>query len=907
MKSGGIHALKGFDYQATVILDLLFNHFDNHGSAARARPEGLDDLDLCWKEHSQDYRSYIQIKKPTEDANGNFKPSPWRLAEAVTDLFPNTISHLTGNTYEQVWILGDEVTEELKALISAGVSAPTTAPSAYFEAIHLLARNEASITEKVKLKEAKQKIERWRPPSSLAADPLQALRMLIDEFTQSAKNLGITDASIDEYRAAMARIHASLPNVLAKTTILSTFGSEQQVAARVQDQLEKRYQLPRAVVGDTLFRNLRGFINDISKQPGRTFDLIELELELRSVWPVMIPIKAPPSLDAHHVPRPDLIERITASRTGHVVEVVGISGSGKTSLAAEAITHIRSVAPDRAVYYAEVRSNEHFRNVLAGIAFHLRRAGIVEPFGLAVRPSVADEQVIRDLALALGAIVRPTLLLVDLVEGTCSSSFAHDLATFVRALTSPIFQLVVFGKEQALRDLSPFEREEHGVAHLDVRGFHFAEFVTLVSQQHPGADREVLWDVFQRVTAGRSAGLFAKLAQSLARVESLEKMRESAAKPADSILEYAEQQRFTRISESARRAAEKLVCFALPFQRKDAEEIFSEENVGLAIRELLALGLLRPLDEDRLEMHETVRAGLEQNIAPDTRRRAHEALAAWYGERELITAEILHLDKSGKQKDAHRRARETFLDGKHWEALAAYVADHHLVTGLEVISFLTRSEPIKNAYLLPRILRQIGDSSTTEELLKQIYEQATRFDKDYSWAWKMVEAVLESDSTKLYELVLFALKSQERIDSSNTRLDYLRTGTRRIGVHIDVRILELFHRQPQEVQRDMLSLLLLDRRREVFTVVFQFLTTYQAPVNWQRHGEIISGKMSIQLERPADIIEFLAAIPTVELSQMLTAKSAMLGPLTSFVWSQRKLLQAQCVKVLKMQPKRRPF
>ena len=46
--SNGIYAIKGFDYQATVILDRLFDHFDSNGPTARARPEGDDDLDLSW-------------------------------------------------------------------------------------------------------------------------------------------------------------------------------------------------------------------------------------------------------------------------------------------------------------------------------------------------------------------------------------------------------------------------------------------------------------------------------------------------------------------------------------------------------------------------------------------------------------------------------------------------------------------------------------------------------------------------------------------------------------------------------------------------------------------------------------------------------------------------------------------
>jgi hypothetical protein len=67
--SGGISAIRGFDYQATVILDLLFDHFDRHGPGASVRPEGKDDLDLRWTDASVDRRRFVQIKKPTEDAH----------------------------------------------------------------------------------------------------------------------------------------------------------------------------------------------------------------------------------------------------------------------------------------------------------------------------------------------------------------------------------------------------------------------------------------------------------------------------------------------------------------------------------------------------------------------------------------------------------------------------------------------------------------------------------------------------------------------------------------------------------------------------------------------------------------------------------------------------------------------
>jgi hypothetical protein len=70
LMSNDVNAIKGFEYQATVILDRLFDHFDRHGPSARVRPEGIVDLDLCWTEGGIDCRHYLQIKKPREDNDG---------------------------------------------------------------------------------------------------------------------------------------------------------------------------------------------------------------------------------------------------------------------------------------------------------------------------------------------------------------------------------------------------------------------------------------------------------------------------------------------------------------------------------------------------------------------------------------------------------------------------------------------------------------------------------------------------------------------------------------------------------------------------------------------------------------------------------------------------------------------
>jgi hypothetical protein len=40
-------------------------------------------------------------------------------------------------------------------------------------------------------------------------------------------------------------------------------------------------------------------------------------------------------------------------------------------------------------------------------------------------------------------------------------------------------------------------------------------------------------------------------------------------------------------------------------------------------------------------------------------------------------------------------------------------------------------------------------------------------------------------------------------------------------------------------------------------------------------------------------------MPSVKPAEMLSAKSALLGPLASMVWSQRKVLGAHCIEILK--------
>lgn len=93
--SGGISAIKGFDYQAIVILSRLFDHFEQIGETALARPEGADDLDLSWTVDGVVHRRYEQIKKPAEDEAGHLTPKAWTVARAVDDLLPGTVTPST--------------------------------------------------------------------------------------------------------------------------------------------------------------------------------------------------------------------------------------------------------------------------------------------------------------------------------------------------------------------------------------------------------------------------------------------------------------------------------------------------------------------------------------------------------------------------------------------------------------------------------------------------------------------------------------------------------------------------------------------------------------------------------------------------------------------------------------------
>ena len=420
----------------------------------------------------------------------------------------------------------------------------------------------------------------------------------------------------------------------------------------------------------------------------------------------------------------------------------------------------------------------------------------------------------------------------------------------------------------------------------------------LVAHHHTNPDRGALWNIYQRVTAGRASGLFAKLAQTLARESSIQQMAELALRPADEILATAEQQRFARISRGAQNAAAKLLCFALPFRRNDAEQIFPDENVGAAIRELLTQGLLRAHDGDLFEMHETVRAGLEGTIALNVRRSAHQALAAWSGAQGLVTAEILHLERSGQPTEAHKRAREAFLRGERWAALSAYVTEHKLVSTAEVIGVMAGEAPVEDKYLLSNILRDLGEPVAVDALIDVLRDQPERFYADFQWALAVVQAIFEFDPAQLDDLIHFAVEKAPDLRRTESALSCLKIAVRNKNGVVGPRTIEFFDRQSPEIKRLLLDFLLLNHSREFLRRVFQFLDSNPEPPQ-ARHGSLILHHSALQIRDREDTIEFLEAMPDVQTAAMLTARSPLLGPLGGLVSSQEKALRQYCVQILR--------
>ncbi|MCF4995411.1 hypothetical protein GIW69_07475 [Pseudomonas syringae] len=890
--SGGRIAISGFDYQAIVILDQLFDHFDLHGLGAKARPEGSADLDLIGRENGRDRHRHIQVKKPRETDQGVPKNQPWRLSEVADELLPNTLNQLTTLDSQQAWILGDAVQPQVRRLVAAGSAAADREAELYWLVVHLMAR--AAVLGDLPPQQ-RQSLLKWRfkNPPSIAND---ARDLLLTEYGQRLSAANADVEVVSRYQKRASWIHQHLPEVLTRIEILDNYGSEADVGQRFKDRLQREYRLSAETVEHNLFGNFRSFINDVAKRPGETIDRQGFEVQLRSAWPQMSAATEPPIPPVAGILRPDLTDGLVKPGASTVVEVIGISGSGKTTLAAQAAAALEDHDPGRLPIYVRVRADVAFRDVMSGVAFHLLRRGIPDLFSLAVDSKSADETVIARLAEVCSGLSRPVQLLFDLVEGACNAQFGRDLGRFVRVLTPGSCRLVVFGQQSIFSALSPVETDSAGILAINMRGFRWEEFASLVVRYHLDADRSVLWDIFNRITVGRPAGLYAQLAESLARQPSLEAMLSIASRPPEDMVSAAEQSRFNQLASGVRSAAERLVCFALPFRLHDAEAAFPDENVGAAIKALVAIGLLRTDAEGFLEMHETVRAGLESGIASAVRQSAHGALADWYGRLGDIPAQIFHLGKAGRSAEAQSLGRETFLRGETWSSLASYVTRWALVSAQEVVAVAARTERIDNFYLLRSILLELASDTVDGLLIDLLAQQRSRYFSDHDWARPMVEAILTLNPSRFQDLIVFTVAKAGNAKERREGLTWLLIAARQGCRSPSTEIVGFAKSQPADVQRLLLPFLLRDGGRAALALAFEI---FARPADDETRRDAPWNSVKLAVERREDVVEILAALPRkMSVSAMIATRSLSFGPVGSLIWSARQQLRPFCVDIL---------
>ena len=896
--SGGLHAKRGFNYQDIVTLDLLLTHFGKHGASATVRPEGLDDIELSWKDsEGTTLRQFVQVKKPREDRATNPTNRPWTLQDITRELIPGAFAHLKGNCWQQDWVLGDNVSADALHLLDAGAYAPTQTPKLYWSTVHRLARQETLSSARLD-SPTRNALMKWRLSPSCLLTASSAMFHLAQDFGQELERR--TSVSVAEtYRQNVDHFHRHLPSVLSRINIRENFGSVQEVSRRIENALQQRYHLEPPVVSTILFRNLRCYVNDISIVPGRCFNAEEFDFEIRTIWPNMMPVREPPLLDQQHIFRADLSSRFTSHWSGAALEAIGISGAGKTMLAAEVFHQSRKESGSHPAFYVEIRLETQFRDVLVGVAFHLRRYGYALPFSVAANvatSTLANDTELQELTRSLEGGPDRSLLLLDMVDGTCSEAFCRDLKVFVQSNTEPGCRLAVFGQESAFRHYSMLERRTLKIESLDVRGFNFDEFRKLVEQKHEISDYTVVHDVFTAVTAGRSAGLYVRLARTLADTPTIAEMQAlSRSSPID-MLQRVERQRFVTISGAAKSAAEKLVCLSLPFSRQEVESIFPQERVVLALTEMLDLGLLRKMDDETFEMHETVRAGLESVISTDVRRSIHSILARHYENEQMRSAEIFHLEKAELKEKARQRARMSFLQGRDWPQLWSYVAAHRLVTTSEVMTVVSSSPTIEGMYCLAYLVARVGLPDDPELVLDTIGSHMERFGGDYTWSSSMAESYLclrPEGVDELYRLAfMLGGDGLARADAISSIL----LASRHHRTDNSPKLVSLFNSLSPADRLALLPALLDNGSRDCLSRAFRLIETYPR----YEFGRRIPrwGFEFLRLENSSHVVEFLASIPEVDQSRMLALQSPLLGRLSPIVWANRRTLEKVCVSLL---------
>lgn len=896
--SDGVHALQGFKYQATVILDVLLERIQAHQDL-QARPEGADDLELVWTENGSLEREFIQIKKPREDNLGRLTRDAWTIAEVAKELMPGTIAHLNGNGHVQRWILGDAIDPDVAALCGADTDNVRRTSNAYWQILHLLARDQSKSTSDLSDK-ARRSIGQWHFKPDSNVDPMRELHRLISEFGARITSLGATADQVQSYEHACRSTDKKLPEVFFRIRIDTTFGSDQQIRARVCDRVAARFPVSVERIATTIFGNMKQFVDDIATQRGRWILSSDLDNLIMKVWPEMMLLREPRPLPSPYIERRSLVDQVFAVIPNRAIEVIGVAGSGKTSFARALFDRANAQLSKTCVCYAELHPDRTLRELLTSIAHRLRGIDGGIAWERATLSNITEEQRAESVAKALRDSPTNIVAFVDLVDGDCNEEFARLLPTFLENLPPVRHTFIFLGQKSALRRLTPLERKLAAIPQtIEQLGFQFQEFAEIVAHFLPRVDRDRLWGVYQRAVGGRPAGLIARLAYDLARAGSIEVLEQIVAGSPEDIVPRAILKRFDEVGTELRPAAEKLVCMMLPFTREDVNEIFREDPTKRAIDELITLGLLHHHDQIRLEMHELVRQSLEEGIPPARRAATHSVLASWYRRQDRISAEIYHLDKAGKHDVACQRAREAFMSGKHWNHLWGYVAKHALVTSSEIEEWIVQDKVPQHSYALTLLLERLGDAATEERLWAHFVRNREKYDSDSKWGEHIVSAILTLNSNRSYDFVSFALEASD-LRLIRKRLMRIEFAARASALSVDSRLLARFRRESDlRIKFALLDVLAMDPTRDVLREIMPFLDVHDLPrENPHSCVERRGPPITLHLRNRNQMIDFLASIPSKDLRSMVERRSPNFGNIAKIIWAKRETLRPVCIEVL---------
>jgi len=892
--SGGIAGMTGYDVQSKVILELILLGFDDLPETVKLRPEGKDDLELRWldQETAQLRHRYYQVKKATD----NNPDATWSLADVCRRLLGDAVKKLQGNEYEQVWVLGDRLANEMQQLLVAGSDAPEHHRSNYLIVLHRLAKAEALVTKNLKaLKGSKEPnlkhlLDHWNPTSQGGLID-QDIEQVVEKFISLAT--GVQPDLIDNYRHSMSTLHTVLPDILARITAMSDYGTEMEIADRVRKLLVDQYKLDPIAVRDVIFRNLHGFINDVSKEPGRTITYEEFEEELVNACPGWVVPTEPRPLDIDYLPRHELVQPIMESILAR--EIIGPSGSGKSSLASEAYTSLSSKYPDSVVLFVEIRNSTPLRNVLVGIANSLRRRGMRQLIGPALNVRGSDTAIIEQVAIALGAVDREIFLLIDCADSKVSKQFRRDLAVFTRALQGMKFHLLAFSQMSIFRELNQLERTSLGVMQESMPGLHFGQFSSLIKLRHPSLGRPEVCQLFDRLSAGLSTGILPNLAQQIARSKSFDDMIRIAEMPAEERLNAAHRDRFDSIPNTLQKTAYRLMCLSLPISATELIYLFPNDLVKMTLQALVDEGLL-PAFTDRVEMHETVRAGFESLIPPAIAKETHIVLADYFSQREMLPAQIHHLEKAGHSKEARKLARERFLTGQDWSDLVEYIKVQKCVSADEVMPLLLNDNGnVHQLYLLGDLLPHVQGADTTSKLMESLLSDQERYSEDSRRTWRLQETLLKCDPSMLTRLATLALNKQEK--EKKDYLDWLHMNAWRARIAPDATFVQWFNTLPMEKKKKVVGFLLLKPDLSHLQQALAFMNQHNMQIGSQRAYS--HGLPTLDLTTDEDVENFVEALPLVKPYKMLLTHSVLLGPFESFVWQERFALGRVCRNVVK--------